>query len=150
VIAPEISPARVEILDADRYPRAGARVDRPAGRGAAGPEISAEPEPDTAEPIKSGPPRGGDGRFRGAPLAKKAARIRELSWSDLAAAPTPRAGVAAGSDYVRRVVALAEQAGLDDPAVIAVVGEAAEAAVRAQMAAGDAAVAALETWRPVR
>lgn len=150
------APARVAISAADRYARAGARVDRdpapadPArarlltGKDAVSPPpVATEPAGPAPSPT-GGQPRQPSGRFAHYPLRRHGERIRELGHTAYAAAATPRGEVAAAVDYVRSAGATADRAGMRDPASAAAIG----VAIGALMDAGDALTAAMHTWRP--
>lgn len=149
-------PARLAISAADRYARAGVRVDRDpapadlararllAGQGTTAPPVVAAEPAGVAPSSAAGQPRKPSGRFAHYPLRRHGARIRVLGHADLAAAGDPRGEIAAAADYARSAAATADRAGMRDPAAASAIRD----AIRALMAAGDTLTAAMHTWRP--
>ena len=165
-------PVWVEISGADRYARAGARVDQdpaatePArasfgdgrgdGRGDGPPAPAAaaprRPAGSAAAPGQRLPAAAGErsryanGQYAPGPLAGRAERIHRLGHARHNAAQTLRDRLPAAVDYARSAITAADEWGVSAPAAVTDLHR----VIADLMRVGDTVTAAMRTWSPER
>lgn len=141
-------PSRLEISPSDRYTRAGAYVEGPAGTGpahgtflAGGDAVAAPAAVELGESPAAPAGAAPAARF---PLRRRGRNIREAGHAAYYDAATPWAGVAAAFEYGRSATARAQTGGMPLPPDL----DTLLAAGRALMTVGDNLTAAMHTWSP--